>query len=382
MIRGRGVAKTEIKKISKDALAKTLAEGLNQQFKDFKAAHFLDGSSVAPTEVVDWISTGDDILDLRISNIPHGGIPVGKVSEIMGLEASGKSLLLSHLIAETQKKGGVAVLIDAESSAQPPFLTAIGVDTSSMLYVQLECIEDIWEAVENIIMKVREKNQDRLVFIGIDSIAGTTTKKELEGDYDKEGWATDKALIMSKAMRKITGLIAKQRIALVCTNQYRDKLGAMFGNKYTTSGGRALGFAASVRIETTKMGRIKSGKEIIGIKTRASVLKNRVGPPLRNCELDIYFDRGVDRYGSWLTALKDADLATVSGGRAPSVKIGELSIPTKKWHETLIEDEALRKKLYDMICDVYIMKYRPADGSGLSNIARNFSISNEGEYKA
>jgi len=361
MSKHKGKGNSSSVEVKRDALANILAKSINAQFKEFTAAHFLDGESEehAATEITEWISTGDDILDLRISNRPHGGIPVGKITEINGLESSGKSLILAHLIAETQKKGGIAVLFDTEFSAQPEFLEAIGVDSKNLVYAQLESLEDIFMAVEKIIMEVREKNRDRLVFIGIDSIAGATTKVEQEQDYDKEGWATAKAIIMSKAMRKITSLIAKQRIALVCTNQLREKLGVMFGDKYTTSGGKALGFHSSVRLRLAKLGEIKIGTEAAGIEIKVKVAKNRIGPPLRTSVINMYFNRGIDRFGSWLDALKEHDIAVVGKGKGASVEIKSegIDILVKDWNKTLVEDVVIREKIYKLICEKLIMKY-------------------------
>jgi recombination protein RecA len=379
-LRGKGVSKPTT---TRDALAKTLAENLNKQFKEFKAAHFLDGSEevAASTNVVDWISTGDDILDLRISNRPNGGIPVGKITEIFGAESSGKSLLLSQMIAETQRRGGVAVLIDTESSAQPEFLKAIGVDLSNLLYLQLDTVEEAFEAATTIITNVREKNRDRLVFIAIDSIAGASTKIEMEQDFDKEGFATAKALILSKAMRKVTNLIAKQRIAFVVTNQIRTKLGVMFGDPDTTPGGRAVGFHSSVRIKLSNLGKLEVGKtgakEAIGVKSKAYIKKNRVGPPLRHCTVEMYFNRGVDKYAGWINGLKAKGLAEVSSGKAPTVTIPslKLNILTKKFEETMKTDAETREKIYKLICDEYIMKYNGEESFEVEDI----SISNETE---
>jgi recombination protein RecA len=216
----------------KDNLAHLLADSLNKQFKDYKVAYFLDGSEETPTDLNDWVSFGASTLDLAVSNRPHGGAPVGRIGEITGLEASGKSLIASHLLANTQKRGGLAVYIDTENALNVDFLESIGVDTDKMLYVQLETVEDIFATIENIIEKVRLSNKDRLVTIVVDSVAGASTKVELEGDYDKDGWATAKAIIISKAMRKVTNMIGKQRICLVFTNQLREKLGVSFGDKW------------------------------------------------------------------------------------------------------------------------------------------------------
>lgn len=144
---------------TRDELAGVLAETLNKQFKDMKVAYFLDGTDTTPTDIKDFVSTGSTMLDLAISNKPNGGIAVGRITELNGLESSGKSLLGAHMLAETQKKGGVAVYIDTETSVSTEFLGAIGVDVDSMLYLHLETVEDIFQAVEEIVSKVRESDK-------------------------------------------------------------------------------------------------------------------------------------------------------------------------------------------------------------------------------
>ena len=159
----------------KDELANVIADELNKQFKHQKVAYFLDEGS-NPTDVTDWISTGSTMLDLAISNKPDGGVAVGKITELNGLEGSGKSLIGFHLLASTQRKGGVAVYIDTESAVSPEFLQAIGVDTTSMLYVHLETVEEIFDTIETIVTKIRESDKDKLVTILVDSLAAASTK--------------------------------------------------------------------------------------------------------------------------------------------------------------------------------------------------------------
>jgi recombination protein RecA len=206
-------------------LAEVLADSLNKQSKTQRVAYFLDSDDV-PTNVEGWISTGAAMLDVAISNRPYGGVPVGRIVEVTGLEQSGKSLLSAHLLAETQKQGGVAVLIDTEMAVSREFLDAIGVDVSKLLYVSADSVEDIFEYIETIIEKVRQTSKDKIVTIVVDSVAAASTKKELEADYDKDGYATDKAIILSKAMRKITNMIGRQKISLIFTNQLRQKMNA------------------------------------------------------------------------------------------------------------------------------------------------------------
>ena len=182
-----------------DVLAKTLADSLNKKFKDTnKVAYFLDGSDATPTDIKEFISTGSSTLDLAISNKPNGGIAVGRITEINGLESSGKSLIGTHILSETQKRGGVAVYIDTETSVSREWLETIGVDVSKLLYLHVETVEDIFEAIEEIVTKVRESDKDRLVTILVDSLAAATTKVEMEADYDKDGWATSKLLSYQK----------------------------------------------------------------------------------------------------------------------------------------------------------------------------------------
>ena len=343
-----------------DVLANVLADSLNKKFKDTKVAYFLDGSDPTPTDIKDFISTGSSMLDLAIANKPNGGIAVGRITEINGLESSGKSLLGAHILAETQKKDGIAVYIDTETSVSQEFLDVIGIDMGKMLYLHLETVEDIFEAIEEIVIKVRESDKDRLVTIMVDSLAGASTKVEMEADFDKDGWATAKAIIISKAMRKITQLIGKQKIALVFTNQLRQKLGVMFGDPWTTSGGKALPFHASTRIRLKNMGQIKdSKKNTIGMKCRAQIVKNRLGPPLRHADYDMYFDRGIDNYGAWLTVLKEHKLVKVGGAWYTLNFEGEdIKFQSKDWEDLITQNDELRKYLYQLICDKVILKYQ------------------------
>ncbi len=347
-------------------LAEVLAESLNKQSKDQKVAYFLDTED-APTNVEGWISTGASMLDVAISNRPYGGLPVGRIAEVTGLEQSGKSLLSAHLLAETQKLGGVAVLIDTETAVSREFLEAIGVDVSKLLYVSADSVEQIFEFTETIIEKVRLTNKDKYVTIVVDSVAAASTKKELEADYDKDGYATDKAIIISKAMRKITNLIGRQKITLVFTNQLRQKMNAMaFSDPWTTSGGKALAFHASVRLRLKNMGTIKAkdkngNDQIVGIKVRAQVIKNRMGPPLRSADFDIFFDRGIDNYGAWLGSLKDNNLIKQAGAWYTYIDIEtgeEIKFQSKDFPEILKTREDVKDQIYKRICESQILQYK------------------------
>ena len=344
---------------TRDELAGVLADTLNKQFKDMKVAYFLDGTDTTPTDIKDFVSTGSTMLDLAISNKANGGIAVGRITELNGLESSGKSLLGAHMLAETQKKGGVAVYIDTETAVSTEFLSAIGIDVDNMLYLHLETVEDIFAAIEEITAKVRESDKDRLVTILVDSLAAASTKVEMEADFDKDGWATSKAIVISKAMRKITQMIGRQRIALVFTNQLRQKLGVMFGDPWTTSGGKALPFHASTRIRLKNTGQIKDKKNnTIGMKMRAQVIKNRLGPPMRHADFELYFETGIDDFGSWLQVMKEHKLVKQGGAwyTMNDHKGNELKFQSKDWNEQL-EDEEFKEYCYNMICDKIVLKY-------------------------
>jgi len=325
---------------SRDELAEALAESINKN-SDGKVAFFLDAED-DPSQITDWVSTGNSLVDLTIANRPNGGLPVGRITELTGLEASGKSLMGAHLLAETQKKGGLAVFIDTETSVSTEFLTAIGVDVPKMLYINVDTVEDVFDKVEEIITLVRKSSKNRLVTILVDSVAAASTKKELASDHGADGFATGKAIAISKAMRKITGLIAKQRVCLCFTNQLRQKLGFVgLGDPWTTSGGKAIAFHASLRLRLKQLNQIKNAdKQTVGIRTKCTVVKNRMGPPMRSAEFDIYFDRGIDNFSNWLEHLIEWDIVT----NAKKVKVaGEKK--TKKQLEDEREEDKKAKSL-------------------------------------
>lgn len=349
----------------RDELAQVIADSLNKLNKDSdQIAYFLDGKEDTPTDFSDFISTGATMLDIAISNRPHGGIAVGRITELTGLEGSGKSLVGAQLIANTQKRGGVAVLIDTETAVNPEFFKAVGIDMNKLVYVHISTVEDIFDAITNIIEKVRTgKDKEKLVTIIVDSVAAASTKKEMEADFGKDGYATDKAIIISKAMRKITGLLGREKIALVFTNQLRQKMNApAFSDPWTTSGGKAIAFHASTRIRLSLIGKIQDGnKNVVGVNVKAVVVKNRLGPPHRVAEFDIYFDRGIDDYGSWLDVLKDNGLVKQSGAWYTMVDETtgeEIKFQSKDFPKLLDSNITRKEDIYSKICDTLIMKYR------------------------
>ena len=345
----------------RDELVELLANELNKANKDGgKIAYFLDEEE-NPAEVSDWIGTGSSLLDLAISNRPHGGLPVGKMVEFNGLEGTGKSLVSAHICAETQRKGGVAVVIDTENAAAPEFWKSLGVNLSKLLYVQCETVEDIFEKMEQMIAIVRKSNKDRILTLIIDSVAAASTKAELESEHGKDGFATGKSIIISKAMRKITNMIGKQKVLTVFTNQLRQNLNAMaFGDKYVVSGGKALAYHCSVRVRLNNTGKLKKGEEIIGNECKAVVIKNRMGPPQRQANFEIYFDSGIADYSSWIKILKDNSIIKQGGAYYSYKKDNgeDWKFQSKDFVNTMQSDEKLKEELYLKICEAVIMKYK------------------------
>lgn len=306
-----------------------------------KIAWNLVTDSDNPTDVKEWISTGSTLLDFCISNRIDGGIPVGKLTEINGEEASGKSLVIAHLIAETQKRGGIAILLDTENAVNPDFLNRIGVDVSKLVYVQPGTIEEVGETIEKLVIMTRAKAPGKLILIAWDSVAGTPPQAEIEGNYDpnERVGLTGKAL--AKMMRKLTQVWGRERIAMVFTNQLRAKFGVTYGDPMATTGGKAIPYHSSVRVRMTrsiemKNEPLKKGEvaepgerkdETWGIHTHAKVIKNRLGPPLRKCEFDIAFSHGIDNESSWFDFLNLHQVITKADGMAYASSFKGLPVP-------------------------------------------------------
>lgn len=498
------VKKTDKKSIEpdRDELASLIAESLNKMNKDSdQVAFFLDGRESTPTDFTDFISTGATMLDVAISNRANGGIAVGRITELTGLEGSGKSLIGAQLIANTQRRGGVGVLIDTETAVNAEFFKAVGIDMNKLVYVQLQTVEEIFDAITTVIEKVRTgKDKNKLVTIVVDSVAAASTKKEMEADFGKDGYATDKAIIISKAMRKITGLLGRERIALVFTNQLRQKMNAMAfsdpwcvdplttkvkiryklpyveeevtlaeladrflslndfetpeiydmdsmgievetidpvtGDKVfraiknfvvkntvsthytdgvikgtanhrviengkevrleehsefrmveeqinvvdieveefasylangrlhhnTTSGGKAIAFHASTRLRLSLMGKISnSAGDVIGVKVKANVVKNRLGPPHRTAEFEIYFNRGIDDVGAWLSVMKENKMVKQGGAwyvYTDPTTGEETKFQSKEFSAFLEANVERKERIYAEICESLIMRYQ------------------------
>lgn len=252
---------------------------------------------------VDAIPTGTLSLDLALG---VGGIPRGRVTEIYGPEASGKTTICQHIVAEAQKRGGTAAFIDMEHALDPPYAARTGVDIDNLLISQPDTGEQALEIAESLI---RSGAVDIIV---IDSVAALVPRAEIEGDMGDAHMGL-MARLMSQALRKLSGAIKQTNTSLIFTNQLREKIGVVFGNPETTPGGRALKFYSSVRLDCRRIQSIKSGSEIIGSRIRVRVVKNKVAPPFRTAEFDIMHDEGISRVGDLLDLGVDMEVVDKRG---------------------------------------------------------------------
>ncbi len=253
-------------------------------------------------EGVECISTGSLSLDIALG----GGLPKGRVVEIYGPESSGKTTLALHAIAEVQRHGGTAAFIDAEHALDPTYAKRIGVDTSNLLLSQPDNGEQALEITETL---VRSNAVDIIV---VDSVAALVPRAEIEGDMG-DSLPGLQARLMSQALRKLTGVISRSKATVVFINQIRMKIGIMFGNPETTTGGNALKFYASVRLDIRRLAQIKQGERIIGNHTRVKVVKNKIAPPFREAEFDIMYDEGISHSGDVLDLATTYNIVEKSG---------------------------------------------------------------------
>lgn len=260
------------------------------------------GSSGAVIDVP-AISTGSMSLDFALG---VGGIPRGRVTEIFGPEASGKTTLVLHIIAEAQKAGGLAAFIDAEHALDPRYSEKLGVNIDNLLVSQPDNGEQALEIAEVLV------RSGALSVIVIDSVAALVPRAELEGDMGDAHMGLQ-ARLMSQALRKLAGLVSKSNTALIFTNQIREKIGIFFGNPETTTGGRALKFYSSVRIDIRRIGTIKEGEEIIGSRTKTRVVKNKVAVPFKEAVFDILYGEGISKEGDLLDLGVQRNILTKTG---------------------------------------------------------------------
>jgi len=301
-------------------------EGAIMKFGDVKNAN------------VDAVTTGCLSLDLALG---VGGVPRGRVIEIYGPESSGKTTLAQHIIAETQKQGGIAAFIDAEHALDPEYAKKIGVNIDEMLISQPDTGEQALEILETL---VRSNAVDVVV---VDSVAALVPKKEIEGDMGDLQMGSQ-ARLMSQALRKLTGIIAKSKTIVIFINQLRMKIGVMFGNPETTTGGNALKFYASVRVDIRKIAQIKQGEKMLGNRVKCKIVKNKVAAPFKSCEFDIMYNEGISLAGDTLDTGVEIGTITKSGN---SYSFGEIKLGVGRENAKtfLRQDKDLMNKIKQQI---------------------------------
>ena len=297
-----------------------------------------------PLEEIPIIPTGALSLDLALG---VGGLPRGRVSEIYGPESSGKTTLALHVVAESQLLGGICAFIDAEHALDPIYAKKLGVNTDEMLISQPDTGEQALEIAETL---VRSNAVDVIV---VDSVAALVPRAELDGDMG-DSLPGLQARLMSQALRKLTAAIARSGTVVIFINQIREKIGVMFGSPETTTGGRALKFYASVRLDVRRVDTIKQGTDAVGVRTKVKVVKNKLAPPFREAEFDVIYGEGISKAGSILDAGVEKELIEKSGTwySFKNERIGQGRENAKKWlqeNPTVLADlEAKIREAYGL----------------------------------
>ncbi|NMA94230.1 MAG: recombinase RecA [Clostridiales bacterium] len=332
-------------KVNKDERDKALEAAIAQIDRRFGKGSIMSLGDESARLNIEAIPTGSVSLDIAIG---IGGVPKGRVVEIYGPEASGKTTLALHIIAEAQKQGGKAAFIDAEHALDPIYARGIGVDIDELLVSQPDTGEDALEICE---MLVRS---GAISIVVIDSVAALVPKAEIQGDMG-DSHVGLQARLMSQALRKLTGVINKTNTTVVFINQLREKVGIMFGNPEVTTGGRALKFYSTVRLDVRRIESIKKGDEIVGNRTRVKVVKNKVAPPFKLTEFDIMYGKGISRSGDILDCAVSADLVEEIGSwySYKGERIGQGRENVKSYLE---EHPEIMDRLEEGIKEIFVVK--------------------------
>ncbi len=312
--------------MEKDERLKALDAAIAQLEKQYGRGTVMRLGDPAAKMNVETIPTGSLSLDLALG---LGGIPKGRIIEIYGPESSGKTTVTLHMIAEVQKRGGIAGFIDAEHALDPVYAKNIGVDIDNLYISQPDCGEQALEIAETM---VRSGAVDIVV---VDSVAALVPKAEIDGEMG-DSHVGLQARLMSQALRKLTGVISKSNCTVIFINQLREKVGVMYGNPETTTGGRALKFYASVRLDVRRTEAIKQGGEVVGNRTKVKVVKNKIAPPFKEAEFDIMFGKGISSVGDILDVASSIDLISKTGAwyAYAGEKIGQGRENAKQYLET------------------------------------------------
>lgn len=346
------------KKTTTQDFASDLIKSLNKEHGS-KVAYNL-AYDESPTHVKRWISTGSRQLDYIVSNRPDGGLPEGRIVEIFGPPSIGKSHIAIQIARSTQSMGGIVVYIDTENATSVENLSLLGVDISKrFVYIDTHCTEEVLSIAESTILKARAMEKDVPITIIWDSVAASSPKAELTGDYDQNSIGLQ-ARSISKGMRKITGVIGQTNALFICLNQIRTNIGVMYGDPTTTPGGKAIPFHSSVRIKLGAGQQITNKeKEVIGINVSAKTIKNKVSAPFRTCNFEIHFGKGIEEHEQLFDVLRKHGKVETS---KHSIEVGG----TGSWKNFIVSDRKtgevlIEKKFYKADFDKILEdeKYKP-----------------------
>ncbi len=339
------------KKEELDDFTSDLIKSLNKE-RGSRVAYNLS-TDESPTHVNRWISTGSKQLDYIIANQKNGGLPEGRIVEIFGPPSIGKSHIATQIAKSTQKMGGIVVYIDTENATSVENLRLLGVDISKrFVYVDTHCTEEVLSISESTIIKAKAMDKDVPVTIIWDSVAASSPKAELAGDYDQNSIGLQ-ARAISKGMRKITGVIANEKVLMVCLNQVRTKVGVLYGDPMTTPGGMAIPFHSSVRIKLGAGSQIlNKNKEPIGINVSAKTIKNKVSAPFRSCNFEIHFGKGIKEHEQVFDVLRKHGLESIDNYDIEVSGAGawkNLCVTTRDSGEVIIDKKFYKADFHEII---------------------------------